>query len=191
MARVVPARLAIPLLLASAAMAMLAVGCGGQTRAGSSTSNGQATSPATQASPPVQRPAPRHYSPYETAMQALGNRLALVMEESGLTVRSQGATSGVIVRALRVAQHQLRVSANALAKLKPPARIKALHRQLLTGVRRLAAEFDSVIVSAKSGTDGIRIAATIPTLPGLKEMQRASDAIVKAGYAIVIHVHAG
>ena len=172
---------------------MLTAGCGGQTKAGSASSNGQArsTSPAKQSQPAAPQPSARHYSPYETAMQALGDRLALVMEESGMTVRSQGATRGVIVRALRVAQHQLQLSAIALAKLTPPARIKVLHRRLLTGVRRFAAELDAVIVSAKSGTDGIRIAATIPTLPGLKEMQRASDAIVKAGYAIVLHVHSG
>ncbi len=122
-------------------------------------------------------------------MQALGTRLALVLEDSGLSITSQGATTDTIVGALHHAQHQLRASAIALAKLRPPSRIKAFHNELLTGVREFADELDKLIASAKSGTDGVHIAATIPTLKGLKEMQRASDAITKAGYVIVLHVH--
>ena len=180
MARLVPARRGLAVLALSAGIAVLAPGCGGH-----------APETKARANPPILRPQPRHYSRYETAMQALGNRLALALEQSGRAVNAQGATTAVIVQALRVAQRQLRASAVALARLRPPGKVKALHEELLTGVRQFAVELDTVIASARRGTDGVRIAATIPTLQGLKEMQRASDAIGKAGYVIVIHVHPG
>jgi hypothetical protein len=161
-------------------IAALAAGCGGHT-----------ATTGTPTVPPIQRPQPPHYSAYETAMQALGNKLALALEDSGLAVRSPGATTAAIVRALRRAQHQLRVSAVALANLTPPRKIRALHAELIKGVRDFAAELDTVIASAKSGTDGGRIAAKIPTLKGLREMQRASDAITRAGYVIVVHAGSG
>jgi hypothetical protein len=163
-----------------ASIGTLAVGCGGHTSA-----------TGTQTVTPIERPTLRHHSAYETAMQVLGNRLALVLEESGITVRSQGATTDEIVRALRTAQHQLRVSAAALAKLRPPGEIVTFHDRLIKGVRDFATELDGVIASARSGTDGIRIAAEIPTLKGLIEMQHASDAITRAGYVIVVHAHSG
>jgi hypothetical protein len=171
-----------------ASIAALVAGCGGQT---STTGAQNSSTTAATTAPPVQRARPPHYSVYETAMQVLGNRLALALEDSGLTVNSPGSTTGEVVAALRRAQHQLRVSAVALAKIKPPRKIRALHDQLLKGVRDFAAELDGVIASAERGADSLHIAATIPTLKGLREMQRASDAITKAGYVIVVHAQSG
>jgi hypothetical protein len=179
------ARRGFGVLLLLACFAVAATACGGGS---TSTASTRSASPVTETTPPIQHTQPTHYSRYETAMQALGNKLALALENSGRSVSAQGATTAMIIDALRTAQRQLRASAAGLEHITPPAKIKHLHERLLTSVREFADELSTVIASAKSGSDGVHIAAMIPTLKGLKDMQRASDAITKAGYVIVVHV---
>ncbi len=129
------------------------------------------------------RPA-KTYSHYERAMQVLGDKLAAELANAGRAVGLPTARRTVIEQILRATQTQLRAAAASLAKIEPPARIKAQHRRLTQAVREFADELNGVIAGIKAGT-GAPAYVLIPNLKGLKDMQRASDAITKAGYVIV------
>ena len=157
------------------ALATGAAGCGG----GSSTTTSVASQPKhARASRPTR---PKTYSHYERAMQVLGDKLAAELANAGRAVGLPTARRTVIEQILRATQTQLRAAAVSLAKIEPPARIKAQHRRPpRCRVRRRAERSHRI----KAGT-GAPAYVLIPNLKGLKDMQRASDAITKAGYVIV------
>jgi hypothetical protein len=152
-----------------------AAGCGG----------GSSTTTSTASQPKPSRPTrPKTYSRYELAMQVLGDKLAAELANAGRAVGLPTAKRTAIEQILRATQTQLRAAAASLAKIDPPARIKAQHRRLTQAVREFADELNGVIAGIKAGT-GAPAYVLIPNLKGLKDMQRASDAITKAGYTIV------
>ena len=118
-------------------------------------------------------------------MQVLGDKLAAELAAAARGVSASSGKPTAIEHVLLTAQTQLRAAASGLQRIRPPARIKAQHSRLINAVREFADELNGVIAGVKSGT-GPAPAAMIPKLKGLKEMQKASDAIVKAGYAIVV-----
>jgi hypothetical protein len=157
------------------ALATGAAGCGG----GSPTTVSKSSQP-----PKQNRSRPKTYSHYELAMQVLGDKLAAELANAGRAVGLPTAKRTAIEQILRATQTQLRAAAASLAKIDPPARIRAQHRRLTQAVREFADELNGVIAGIKAGT-GAPAYVLIPNLKGLKDMQRASDAITKAGYVIV------
>jgi hypothetical protein len=166
------------LMMLAGTLAAVASGCGG----GSSAAQTRATS----TTPPHRsRPAKRQpLSPYEARMQVLGKTVARELAIAGRAVGAPTAKRTTIEQVLLTAQTELRTAANDLAKIKPPARVEAQHRRLIKAVREFADELTGVIAGVKAG-NGAPVYAQIPQLKGLKDMQRASDAITKAGYSIV------
>jgi hypothetical protein len=148
------------LLLAAGCLAVVAAGCGGGSGNGS-------TQP---------------FSDYETQMQQLGATLGAAIATAGGKNISAGPAQ--IEHNLRHVQVLLRTAADRLARITPPQNVAAAHQQLIAGVREYANQLNGIIASVKSG-GGRPALAGIFTLSGLKSIQRASQAIEKAGYAIV------
>jgi hypothetical protein len=117
-------------------------------------------------------------------MQVLGERLAAELATAGRAVGAPTAKRAVIEDVLRTAQRQLRTAAAELARIRPPAGIEQQHRRLIAAVREFANELTGVIAGVKKG-NGAPVYALVPNLKGLKDMQKASEAISKAGYRIV------
>ena len=153
----------MPLLLA-AVLAAFAAGCGG---GGSSSSSGSDQ---------------QEFSSYETAMQSLGQKLGLAIQTAGNGNIS--ASSAKVVKNLQHVQVLLRNAATKLEQITPPDKVSAAHALLIRGVREYATELDGVIKTAKTG-DTRGALSSIFALKGLKDMQRASQSIQKAGYVIV------
>ena len=118
-------------------------------------------------------------------MQALGDTLATELARAARDIAVPGAKPIALEHVLLTVQSQLRAAAAGLEKIQPPAKIKARHSRLIKAVREFADELSGVIARVKSG-NGAPLTAVIPGLKGLKDMQRASDAITKAGYVIVV-----
>jgi hypothetical protein len=148
------------LLLAAATLAVVAAGCGG----GSKNTSTQA------------------FSDYETQMQQLGATLGAAIASAG--GKNISAGPALIEHNLRHVQVLLRSAALKLEKITPPQDVAAAHQQLIAGVRQYANELNGIIKDVKGG-GGTQALAGIFTLRGLKTIQRASQAIEKAGYSIV------
>jgi hypothetical protein len=159
-------------------LAVLAAGCGG--------------GPAKRAQTPakhVQRRSPsRTLSAYEVEMRPLGDKVAAELARAGRGVAQPDADRGSIERTLLSVQVELRAAAARLQRIEPPVRIRAQHRRLIRAVREFADELTGVIAGVRHGSQ-VPVYMQIPRLKGLKDMQRASDAITKAGYAIVAPRH--
>ena len=160
---------AIALLVFGAAVAIVVAGCGG---GGSRATDENGNAPAANSG----------FSAYETSMQRLGVSLGTTLGRVGSANRA--AEPAQIARNLRTAQRELRATATKLTQITPPEKIKAQHALLTKGVREYADELDGVIARVKRGNpDAVR---EILTLKGVKDMTRASAAIAKAGYTIVL-----
>jgi tellurite resistance protein len=157
-------RRAVAILLLAAAVAIACAGCGGSSSTGGSGS----------ASPDT-------FTPYETAMQALGVKLYATLASLGKANISGKPV--VIERNLRRSQAQLRHAAAELTKITPPARIKADHEELIRGVLEYANELSPIITDLKEKKK-IGVIGAILRLKGIKDMTAASNAIAKAGYVI-------
>jgi hypothetical protein len=118
-------------------------------------------------------------------MQVLGDKLSAELASAARAVAVPGAKPIAIEHVLLTVQRELRAAASGLERIQPPAKIKAQHGRLIKAVREFAEELNAVISGVKSGK-GAPPGVLIPKLKGLKSMQRASDAITKAGYAIVV-----
>jgi hypothetical protein len=189
-----------------AALATVAAGCGG---GGKSSATGTASSPTTTAAvattPASTTSAPKtgatgqktgttgqsnaaatpHATAYEVKMQVLGDRLSRALAKTGRDIALPGSHTALIERDLRVAQRQIRAAAASLEQITPPARIKAEHENLIKAVNEFADELTGVIAGVEA-KNGAPLTAVIPGLKGVKDMARASDAITKAGYAIIV-----
>jgi hypothetical protein len=170
-------RARVLVLVLSCALAVGAAGCGG----GSSSQTTPAAAKQTRPARPARR---RGTTLYERQMQVLGERLAAELATAGRAVGAPTAKRPVIEGVLRTAQRQLRAAADELARIRPPAGIEQQHRRLIAAVREFANELTGVIAGVKKG-NGAPVYAVIPNLKGLRDMQKASDAISKAGYRIV------
>jgi hypothetical protein len=155
-------------LLVAAALVLGATGCGG----GDKSSEPPAGSPTVSTG----------FTPYELQMQRLGQQLGAALMSLGAANKT--AEAPVILRDLRQAQKELRTAAGKLSKITPPAKIKAQHQLLIKGVRDYANEIDTVIAKFKSGSR--EAVFSVGSLNGVKEMQKASVAISKAGYVIAL-----
>jgi hypothetical protein len=167
-------RRAFAVLLLGAAVVMSASACGGKSNT---------TSTTTAALTPK--------ALYEQKMQLLGQQIDSVMgavsnANNTETPSGQPLPGKTEAANLRVAQKELQKAANQLAKITPPAKIKAAQAQLLKGVREVATELNPVIAKlGKKGSNPIQVLQTILKLQGLKDMQAASAAIAKSGYDIL------
>jgi hypothetical protein len=177
------------LLVLVAVVGVIATACGGgSSTSGSQTSQPSQTSQAPQPAQPAQPVQPSQrtsFSSYEIAMQVLGDRLASALATTGRAIAAPNPRPAVIEQDLLTAQRQLRGAAVTLEKITPPAKIKALHELLIRSVREFADELDNVIAGVNK-KNGAPVVSVIPALKGVKDMQRASDAILKAGYVIVV-----
>jgi len=154
------------LAVLGAALAILAAGCGGGG-GGNAGSGDQSQS----------------FTPYETAMQRLGQQLGAAITAAGN--KNISATSASIEKNLRKVQVELRSTAAKLQRITPPDKIKADHQLMIHAVREYADELNGVISRVQNGNTGAAL-NSILSLKGLKDMQRASQAITKAGYVIVV-----
>jgi hypothetical protein len=118
-------------------------------------------------------------------MQVLGDRLARVLAQTGRDIALPGVKPALVERDLLTAQKHIRAAAVRLEHLKPPAEIEAEHKHLITAVREFASELDGVIAGVRE-QNGAPLTAVIPQLKGVRDMANASDAITKAGYAILV-----
>jgi hypothetical protein len=154
------------------AAALAASGCGG---AGSpkGTESVRSTSPAAAPSDAE--------SAYVVRMRALGASLAAATSLAGAR-NSASAPAKDAANLVRV-QRALRRTAAGLEAITPPGPVRADHALLLKGVREYASELSGVIRRVRSG----QVAAlhSIPSLRGLHDMKRASDAFLQKGYQIV------
>jgi hypothetical protein len=153
-------------LLLAAALAFLAAGCGG----GGGSSGGSSSNS-------------KPFSTYETSMQALGARLSQSIRLSGLANRN--ASKAKVATNLRHVQVELRAAATELAKITPPANVRAAHRELIRGVREYADELSGVIANVEAKGPR-RALPAIVTLKGIRDMATASQKIAKAGYIITV-----
>ncbi len=128
---------------------------------------------------------------YEDKMQILGQQLNSVMAGVSGANTSTTATGAPLpakteAHNLRIAQTGLDSTAAKLAKIVPPAKIRAAHELLLKGLREDAAELTPVIAKLeRKGADPLAILSSILQLKGLKDMRTASLEIEKAGYDIL------
>jgi len=174
------ARPGFALLALLGALAALAAGCGG---GGKATSNSAATTPTETSATTTSGSG--QYSDYELRMQELGVQLARVFGQTGRDVTRPGVTPALIRSDLEDAQKRIRDAAATLEEIKPPAKVEAQHRQLVTAVREFASELGGVIAIVKH-QNGAQLQAMISALKGVSDMAKATDAISKAGYVIVV-----
>jgi hypothetical protein len=113
-------------------------------------------------------------------MRRLGGALAQTLTAVGAANTGSPAKNAINIH---FAQLGLRRAARSLAAITPPKRVRAEHALLLRGVREYAQELDGVIARLKNGQ--VRALRTIRTLKGVRDMQQASNAIVRKGYAII------
>jgi hypothetical protein len=156
----------LALLIVAAATAVLAAGCGG----GSGTKSADTT-------PSVNRTA---FSDYEMQMQQLGQSLGRTLASLGAANKS--ADTPTVVKDLKQVQKELRSTAAKLEAITPPPKITAQHALLRKGVLEYADELDGVITRYKAGDK--QAAFRVADLKGVKDMQKATAAISKAGYVI-------
>jgi hypothetical protein len=121
-------------------------------------------------------------------MRPLGKKLAAELARAGGGVAAPTADRRSVERTLHSVQAELRAAAAKLEKIEPPVRIRAQHRRLIEAVRELADELTGVVAGVRNGNQ-VPVYMLIPRLKGLQDMQRASDAITKAGFAIVAPRH--
>jgi hypothetical protein len=160
-----------------------AAGCGGQPTA-------PTTTPASAGSSSQHQPTSSQKIAYEQAMKKLGASLGSILAHVGAsnqrivrnTPNEQKAVAGVALE-LRKAQLRLRQAATKLAAMKPPADVKSDHEALRRGVLDYAAELDRTIARVRTGN--FAVLRSIARLKGIKEMDRASLAITRKGYAIL------
>jgi hypothetical protein len=157
-------------LVLAAAVALLAVGCGG----------GGSKAPAkTPAQVAHERAAAlvKAKKTYIKQMTALGKSLSKSLNSltGATTAKSEAA-------GLAKAQTDLRAAVKKLDTLSPPAKVKAAHEQLSTALGELADELDPVLAKAKGGK--FQPLTSVMTLKGLKDIQTAAAAITAAGFDI-------
>ncbi|HWB22519.1 MAG TPA: hypothetical protein VG652_06490 [Gaiellaceae bacterium] len=128
---------------------------------------------------------------YEQKMQILGQQIDSVMgavsnANNSQTPSGQPLPGKTEAANLLIAQKELVKASAQLAKIKPPAALKADQATLLKGVREVATELTPVIAQLKQkGSNPIKVLQGILKFQGLKDMQRASAAIAKSGYDIL------
>jgi hypothetical protein len=163
-------------------LVFLVAGCGGGSHSGAATTTTTAAA--------KQRAALAQRTRYEQEMKVLGKSLGAFLASVGaynqssiLNARNEKITVALVVAELRKAQVRLRQAAVSLRAMKPPPDIQADHAALTKGVVEYAKELGGIIVLVRGGN--LTALGTIPSLKGVNDMQRASQAITKKGYAIL------
>jgi hypothetical protein len=114
---------------------------------------------------------------YNTQMTAVGRSLSTSINGlSSVTTAQAGAT--VMTRV----QADLRDAVEKLKKITPPDDVKDAHKRLITAVGDFADALDPLIQKLKAGN--LQAMSQLTTLKQLTEIQKAADAISKAGYKI-------
>jgi hypothetical protein len=116
-------------------------------------------------------------------MRRLGSTLSASIRTVATADSKPNTSPATVAANLAKVQTALRRAASALETIKPPARVRSDHALLVKGVREYADELNGVIRQLRGG-QAIAL-KKIPTLRGVRDMQRASYAIVQKGYAIV------
>jgi len=177
--------------------AVTLTGCGGGSHSAGETTT-SVVAPRTQAGPSQPRhagSASKHVDSaqkiaYERAMKKLGGSLGAFLASVGAydqsvimnTPDEKTAVAQIVVE-LRKAQVRLQRAATQLHAIKPPAEVRSDHDALTKGVTEYATELGSVIALVRSGN--LAALGTIASLKGVTDMQRASQAITRKGYAIL------
>lgn len=160
------------------AVVALAAGCGGGGAGGGVSSQAATTNVSTHAADGSASNAKQRYvRQMRTLGITLSNAIALASQSNSDTKPGTDAANLVKV------QRALARAAVGLRAITPPASVQADHRLLLTGVLEYEAELNSVIRRLRRG-EGAAL-HSITKLRGLRDMKRASDAILGKGYAIV------
>jgi hypothetical protein len=142
------------MLLAVAAAALLAGGCGGHS-----------------SGPPLTK------SEYVTQVAKVRRGIVVSLGKLGSLSGASGA-AGALARV----QEKMRDAEKELEAINPPAPIAGQHEKLTTGVGDFADELDPVIAKLKQGDPGAL--SQVPSLKGFTEIQSALEAISQAGYPI-------
>jgi hypothetical protein len=116
-------------------------------------------------------------------MRRLGSTLAASIRSAATADSRENTAPATVAANLVKIQRALRSAADVLAAIGPPAAIRSDHALLLKGVREYAAELDEVISQLRGGQ--VTALKTITTLRGVRDMQRATYAILQKGYPIV------
>jgi hypothetical protein len=162
-------------LVTACVFAFAAGGCGGGGKSGTTTAT-QSRSQTTSA------PAAHTRSPYVVRMRRLGSALAASIRLVANADSRQNTAPTTVAANLVKIQHALRRAADSLASIGPPAPIRSDHALLLRGVREYADELGVVIRRLRGGE--LTALKAIPTLRGVRDMQRATYAIMEKGYPI-------
>jgi hypothetical protein len=167
-------------------LVVLVAGCGGGSHSGAATTTTTAAAKRQAAS----RTSAAQRIRYEQRMKVLGKSLGTFLASVGaynqsaiLNARNEKITVALVIAELRKAQVRLRQAAVSLRAMKPPPDIQADHATLTKGVLEYAKELGQIIVLVRGGN--LTALGTIPSLKGVNDMQRASQAITKKGYAIL------
>ena len=114
---------------------------------------------------------------YNTQMTAVGRSLSTSINGlSSVTTAKAGAT--VMTRV----QTDLRTAVEKLKKITPPDDVKDAHKRLITAVSDFADALDPIIKKLEAGN--LQAMSQLTSLKQLSEIQKAADAISKAGYKI-------
>lgn len=153
-----------------AAVALLAIGCGG---GGSKT--------------PAKTPAQVAREKAATLVQAKKTYIAQMTAVGKSLSKSINSLTGATTAksealGLAKAQQDLRAAAKKLDSLAPPAKAKTAHKQLSSALSELADELDPVLAKAKKGK--FQPLTSITALKGLQDIQTAAAAITAAGFNI-------
>jgi len=157
----------VAVLVLAGACALLA-GCGGGKKTAATTTTGATTTTTTHA---------MSKSAYVAAMKQIGQSL-----DATLNGLSAAATPAKAATALVDVQRGLRGAGDRLASITPPPSVRVLHARLVKGLRDFADELGPIIAKLRKGQASAL--AAVPSLKGLREVQSASTAISKKGFAI-------
>jgi hypothetical protein len=163
-------RATIAMLALSAAVGLLAAGCGGSKKS-TTTSTTTTTATSTAAAAPLSKAA------YVAQVKAVGKDLS-----AAITALGNPKTAPVAAAGLTTLQADLRSAVQKLNAIKPPANVAAAHAQLASAVTEFADELSPIIAKLKAGN--MKAYSQILTLKGLADITRAAQAITKAGYPI-------
>jgi len=178
----------IAAIVLSIAFTVVVSGCNGHKTNTSVTAASARTDKDTEGAGSSSAGTTKAFQPYLESMRNLGTKLAGFVDS---VQAAESAVSGspdegtMDATSLRSLQRDLKSVATELATVRPPPAVALDQKLLIKGVREYAAELTGVIIELRSGDDPPTVLASIVSLRGVKEMERASREITRKGYSIV------
>lgn len=114
---------------------------------------------------------------YVKQMTAIGQRVSMPTSMIGSLTTAKGAAV-----ALGILQIKVRNTVKDLNSMVPPAKVKALHVQLIRAAAEFANELTPIITELKAGK--LQAFPSVLTLKGLRDLETARSAFTHAGYKI-------